>query len=194
MDSGPEHAHLPRGTGEPASAGTAMHAVASGVQGFIVRFSDGGRWKVKFEVYMLAHRAISAMSFQRLLAAFQGGCTLEEVTGVGMLTGAQIDRIEVVWAKLGHELDGRLQQAQATAARLMQQTAGDRKAFALAARAEPDTPALFKILDGKPEENVREPVFRRMSQELNEYLRDAGEQGITQDPAGEWRYLIKLGM
>lgn len=48
-------------------------------EGFVVRFADGGRCKVKFANYKLAHAASDQLTVRSLWAAFEGGCSLAEV-------------------------------------------------------------------------------------------------------------------
>lgn len=48
-------------------------------KGFVLKLEDGGRWKVEFNAYLLAHRAASHLSVGNLFAAFQGGCSVKMV-------------------------------------------------------------------------------------------------------------------
>lgn len=103
----------------------AVAAMNANQEGFVLRYSDNERYKVKSEAYMLAHRIMTGCSFNRVLDAVAQGKYEEMIEGVpdeflGTVKTYR-EEIESESVAIESEIDRELQLA----------PEGDRKQFAL---------------------------------------------------------------
>jgi RNA ligase len=131
-----------------ASADEALRlarSLDSNEEGWVLRFADGRRFKVKGEAYREIHRLISGLSFNRVLEAMAQG-VLEE--WLGSIPDEFMPEVET-WRR---EIEERIQEAnRRVALAFADAPKGTRKEFALWVQANhpADAPYLFALLDGR---------------------------------------------
>ncbi len=116
-------------------------------EGFVLRFSDGQRFKFKGDAYLEAHRLMTQMTYKHVLAAMRDG-TLESILSVvpdefhGDIHEHE-ERILGIISAAEKRIVSEFQEAPVIEGR---------KAFALWATENyrQDAPYLFAMLDGKP--------------------------------------------
>lgn len=140
----------PRQTGA-LDALVAARVSTIGCEGWVARWPDGFRVKIKTEDYLRLHRLVSGFSAARvrdvLLTAKDAWQSY--LTDLPEEFRAEAERMaSVMW----DAADARLNALQAAYVRLAPLTTESRKAYALAVQQEPaiDRPYLFSLLDGKP--------------------------------------------
>ncbi len=131
------------------AARTAAEVLPANEEGYVCRFADGTRLKVKGGAYRLAHKWISSMTPKSVFDAMLKDQIDDVRSGVpdiyrGLLE-QYIGEIETEYNELAARIDGLIASAPAD-------PATDRKAFALwvTASHKPDAPYLFARVDGKP--------------------------------------------
>lgn len=134
-------------------------------EGFVVRFSDGGRLKIKFAAYLMAHRAVSNTCVGTLIRAFASGCQIEELASSSFLPDEYAPWVRQTWQAFASEVAESLSCANEVHARLAREADGNRGLYAKNAKAEKDVKALFLLLDGKPQEDVEACIVSRMLRE-----------------------------
>jgi RNA ligase len=131
-----------------ASADEALRlaqSLESNREGWVLRFADGQRFKVKGQAYLEIHRLISGLSFNRVLEAMAQG-VLEE--WLGNIPDEFTSEVEG-WRR---EIEERVQAAnRRVALAFADAPRGSRKEFALWVQANhpADAPYLFALLDGR---------------------------------------------
>ena len=114
-------------------------------EGWVVRFADGQRFKIKGDRYIELHRLVTQATFNRVLKAVASGQLEMMIAGVPdeFLTDIKIWQAEIA-AKV-EEVKARVKSA------FEQAPKEDRKTFALWVREHypDDAPYLFAMLDGR---------------------------------------------
>jgi len=124
-------------------------AMTTGVEGWVARWPDGFRVKIKTEDYLRLHRLISGFSAARVREAMLSADTARYIGELPEEIRSEAERIAAV-------LDKRVQERVAiliaSHARLSPLLSDSRKAFALAVQSEPqeDRSFLFSLADGRP--------------------------------------------
>lgn len=125
---------------------TAAKALPTNEEGWVIRMSDGSRFKVKGDAYILAHRLLSEVTFKRVLDTIQAGTYAEMIDGV---PDEFLSQVKAYWSEI-----------MATKREIMTFTAGlmmeapetnDRKTFALWVQQQPKRVQsyLFALKDGR---------------------------------------------
>jgi RNA ligase len=114
-------------------------------EGWVLRFSDGSRWKIKGEAYRLAHQMMTGVSFKTVLEATAAGIYNEMIAGVpdeflGKVREWKLvidDRVDTVCERVAREFEAAPK--------------GSRKEFAQYVMAScPDDKAyMFRLLDNR---------------------------------------------
>jgi RNA ligase len=123
-------------------------------EGFVVEFADGKRFKFKGDAYVELHRAISGLSFKRVLQAIQNGTYLEMLKVLPIDFQVQVhewhDEIETTVRETERQVDIEFGEAPKES----------RKDFALWARANAEEwmPYLFARLDGR---DTRDMILKK---------------------------------
>lgn len=124
-------------------------ALTTGVEGWVARWPDGYRVKVKTEDYLRLHRLISGFSAARVRAAMLTGEAAHYVQELPEEIRAEAERIVATLERVCGE---RAAYLAITYARFAPLLSDSRKTFALAVQREPkeDWPYLFSLADDKP--------------------------------------------
>lgn len=127
----------------------AQQGTATGVEGWVVRWSPGFRVKVKTIEYLHLHRLITGFSAARVREALLGGALNAYMAELPEEIRPDAERIV---SDLNMAAATRVAALQTTYTRLAPLLSESRKAFALAVQQEPsdDRGYLFSIADGKP--------------------------------------------
>ncbi len=122
-------------------------------EGYVCRFADGQRFKVKGEHYLFLHRLVTQASFKRVIKAMAAG-NLD-----AMIEGVPDEMIGSVLAWRDLVADGVMEITQRVEAAFDKAPIGTRKEFALWVRAEhPDLmPYMFLRLDGR---DYQQAIYR----------------------------------
>lgn len=123
--------------------------LTTGVEGWVARWPDGFRVKIKTEDYLRLHRLISGFSAARVREAMLSS---DAAHYIGELPEEIRNEAERIMAVLDAQVQERAATLSASFARLSPLLSDSRKAFALAVQQEPkeDWPFLFSLADGRP--------------------------------------------
>jgi RNA ligase len=123
----------------------AAKALSANEEGWVLRYCDGSRFKIKGEAYKIAHKLMTGISFNRVLEAVANGTLDGWIEGVPDEFLKTIREYEAQIKQVVADTSERVQGAFAQAPR------GNRKEFALWVRARfpEDQGYLFALLDGK---------------------------------------------
>lgn len=130
--------------GNIAEIAEAARALALSREGWVLRFVDGQRFKIKGDAYLLVHRIKTQATFGQVLDAMQNGILMDLIEGV---PDEYLGRVRAWQAEIEATIAGTRDRAEAAFAEAPKE---DRKTFALWVRREhmADSPYLFALLDG----------------------------------------------
>lgn len=117
----------------------------SNSEGFVVRFDNGFRIKIKFENYLVLHRTLTNMSNLSIWEWYMSGKPLTEF--IANVPDEFMGFVQQCWDDLADENAKILASTQETFAKLQDL---DRKTFALKIKDDPYKRVLFAMLDKKP--------------------------------------------
>jgi RNA ligase len=121
-----------------------------GIEGWVVRFRNGVRVKIKVAAYRRLHKLISGLNAARVREALLGQGGLAEL--LLALPEEFWPDVRAIGAEIERRAAAELARLEAAHAGLLADGGAEsRKAYALLAaeRHRPDTPYLFALLDGK---------------------------------------------
>lgn len=138
----------------PQYIGTLESSVAArvsstGCEGWVARWPDGFRVKIKTEDYLRLHRLVTGFNAARVRDVMLAGGMDTYLPDLPEEFRAEAERMAAV---MQEATQARLEALRATFARLAPLAAESRKAYAMAVQQEPalDRPYLFSLLDNKP--------------------------------------------
>lgn len=132
-------------------------------EGFVVRFSNGERVKIKFEDYLNLHGKLTSLNALTIWTRFSAGTTLESV--LEDIPDEYYDWVQKKWLGFAQDYEARKAALDVEFAALRD---GDRKQFAIGASASPNKAALFAIYDNRP--HVAEAVIMQAIKPVNGVL------------------------
>jgi RNA ligase len=137
--------------------------IGNNFEGFVVRFSNGDRMKIKGEEYIRLHKIMTEISTKSIWECLSNGNDIYEL--LEDVPDEFFDKIDEYVEELKSQYIKIEAQAQAKFASL-QITVDGRAEFAKYAKLTPLAPILFKMLDGKDYSNtiwrMIKPEFRKL--------------------------------
>lgn len=114
-------------------------------EGFVVRFSNGERVKIKFEDYLDLHGKLTHLNALTLWKSFSSGASLESV--LEDIPDEYYDWVQKKWMGFTQDYKARKTAVDAEYAALCDAAGGDRKQFAIRASRSPNKGMLFAMFD-----------------------------------------------
>lgn len=127
-------------------------------EGYVVRFSNGERVKVKFQEYCRLHKLVANLSDRGVWEWFKAGRSLEEVVETDHVPDEWHPWLRRLYSEFQAEHD-----AKAAEVDLLRQQVAQlptRKDMAVALRGQPLSGLVFKALDGKPTRDALCEAFK----------------------------------
>jgi len=141
----------------------------SGVEGYVVAFEDGHRLKLKADAYVLRHKALSGLAYEKNILAWVVADAVDDV--LPLLHADTASRVAAYQAAALAALAQREDEVRKFAAH---HDPSDRRAYAMAAKAQLDKrlqPAAFAIADGR---DPRAALMKLLSWAAHSETRMAG--------------------
>ncbi len=138
-----------------ADAFIATGRAAAGVEGYVVAFEDGHRLKLKADGYVLRHKALAGVAYEKNVLAWIVEDALDDV--LPLLHGDVADRVQIYQARLTVAINARVAELTGFAATFED---ADRRTYAMAVKDKIDRrlqPVAFAIADGR---DAREAILK----------------------------------
>ena len=133
----------------------------AGVEGYVVAFEDGHRLKLKADGYVLRHKALAGVAYEKNLLAWIVEDALDDV--IPILHDDVAERVRVYQTRLMASLETHLSELASFASAL---EGADRRTYAMETQARIDKrlhPVAFAIADGKDPRAAMTKLLKRAS-------------------------------
>ncbi len=130
-----------------ADAFIATGRALAGVEGYVVAFEDGHRLKLKADGYVLRHKALAGVAYEKNVLAWIVEDALDDV--LPLLHGDVAERVQTYQARLTAAINARVAELTGFAAAF---EGADRRTYAMAVKDKIDRrlqPVAFAIADGR---------------------------------------------